>query len=81
MKAKNPIPLLKEIERFCQKNGIAAYRVAKEGAGNGDLINRLRKGGRVWPETEDKIRAWMQQNTVSSGPLPTAAAPRHGGHA
>lgn len=31
----------------------------KAACGNSELVARLRNGGRVWPETEAKIRAFL----------------------
>jgi len=34
----------------------------KLAVGNSELVKRLRGGGRVWPETEGKARAYMAEN-------------------
>ncbi|MEO1949273.1 hypothetical protein [Thioclava sp.] len=33
----------------------------KRAVGNSELVSRLRGGGRVWPETEEKARAFMKE--------------------
>lgn len=33
----------------------------KRAVGNSELVSRLRGGGRVWPETEEKARAFMKK--------------------
>jgi hypothetical protein len=55
-----PNPLLHEIEAFSLRTGVSLSRVAKEAARNGDFINRLRRGGRCWPETEQRVREFMR---------------------
>ncbi len=39
---------------------------SKVAAGNGEFLNRLRAGSRVWPETIDKVRAFMKQKRLDS---------------
>ncbi|MDG3089194.1 hypothetical protein P7F88_25360 [Vibrio hannami] len=31
----------------------------KRAVGNSEIVDRLRKGGRIWPETETKLRSFM----------------------
>lgn len=51
-------PLLAEIEQFRSETGLSKHRVGILLAKNGRLIDRLRSpSGRVWPETEEEIRA------------------------
>jgi len=52
--------LLQEIEAFMAETGIGAFRFGLRAVGNGRLVERLRSGGRVWPETEMEIRAFMR---------------------
>ena len=49
--------LLSELEGFMAETGLSAHRVGLLCASNGRLIERLRNGGRVWPETEQDVRA------------------------
>lgn len=51
--------LLPEIERFLAETGMGEFRFGLLSARNGRLVERLRKGRRVWPETESQIRAYM----------------------
>ena len=44
--------LLEEIEAFLSETGTGTFRFGIKAAKNGRLIERLRAGGRVWPETE-----------------------------
>ena len=49
--------LLSELETLMVETGLSAHRVGILCASNGRLIDRLRDGGRVWPETEREVRA------------------------
>ena len=51
--------LLPEIEVFMSEHGLSPYRFGILAAKNGRLVERLRTGGRIWPETEMEIRAFM----------------------
>lgn len=51
--------LLDEIEAFMAETGIGAFRFGIKAIRNGRLVERLRSGGRVWPETEKEIRLYM----------------------
>lgn len=51
--------LLPEIEAFLAEHGLSAYRFGILAAKNGRLVERLRSGGRIWPETEAEIRGFM----------------------
>lgn len=53
--------LLTEIERFLAEAGISEHRFGILAAHNGRLVERLRGGGRVWPETEERVRAFMAE--------------------
>jgi hypothetical protein len=48
--------LLSELETLMAETGLSAHRVGMICANNGRIIDRLRDGGRVWPETEQGIR-------------------------
>lgn len=48
--------IIKEVRAFMAETGLSAHRVGIIAADNGRLIERLEKGGRVWPETSAKIR-------------------------
>lgn len=52
-------PLLEEIERFLSETGMGPSYFGKVSVGNSEVVNRLREGKRVWPETETKLRAFM----------------------
>lgn len=51
--------LLNEIDAFKQQTGLSDFRIGFLAAKNGRLVERLRNGGRVWPETEEQVRAFI----------------------
>lgn len=51
--------LLSEIETFLAETGMSEYRFGYRAVKNGRLVNRLRDGRRVWPETVDAVRGFM----------------------
>lgn len=65
MTVKNPI-LLAEIDAFLSDSGMSESYFGKRAARNSELVDRLRKGGRVWPETEAKIRSFIIVREMSA---------------
>lgn len=63
----NETLLLADIERFLADTGMGHHRFGIRAASNGRLVARLRSGrqagrpGRVWPETEKRIREFMDR--------------------
>lgn len=51
--------LLAEIDAFLTEFGMSDFRFGLLACRNGRLVERLRQGRRVWPETEAQIRAFM----------------------
>jgi hypothetical protein len=51
--------LLSEIDKFLASEGIGEHRFGILAASNGRLVERLRSGGRIWPETEQQVRDFM----------------------
>lgn len=51
---------LDEIETFLSETGTGVFRFGIKATRNGRLVERLRAGGRVWPETENEVRAFMR---------------------
>lgn len=49
-------PIIKEVEKFLSETGLSEHRVGFLLARNGKLVERLRAGRRIWPETEQMIR-------------------------
>lgn len=56
--------LLSEIETFMADTGLSAHRTGMLLARNGKLLERLRAGGRIWPETEAQIRDRLATETM-----------------
>lgn len=51
--------LIDDIDTFLTETGLSAYRFGYLAVKNGRLVERLRSGRRVWPETEAEVRAFM----------------------
>lgn len=51
--------LLAEIEAFLGRTGMGESYFGKVAASNSELVKRVRGGGRVWPETIDRLRSFM----------------------
>jgi hypothetical protein len=59
------VQLIVEIDAFLAESRIGEHRFGYLAAKNGRLVERLRSGGRVWPETEERVRAFMEQRRNS----------------
>lgn len=55
------VQLIQEIDEFLAQSGLGEHRFGILAANNGRLVERLRSGGRVWPETEERIRQFMTE--------------------
>jgi hypothetical protein len=64
---KNTLPLLNDIEAFLAETGMGPSYFGKQAVGNSELVQRLRDGKRVWPETEAKARAFMMYARKAKG--------------
>lgn len=51
--------LLSDIEDFLSSAEMGESYFGKVSCGNSELVRRLRGGGRVWPETEQRVRDFM----------------------
>jgi hypothetical protein len=74
--------LLAEIEAFLkrQKGRISEGTFGTQAVNDGKFVHRIRKGGRVWPETAQKVRDFMAGYTGPKKPgRPKAAAKRRNG--
>jgi len=49
-----------DIDAFLAETKMGEYRFGYLAAKNGRLVERLRAGRRVWPDTEINVRAFMQ---------------------
>lgn len=52
-------PLLAEIDAFLAETGMGPSYFGRAAVGNSELVARLKDGRRVWPETEEKARAFI----------------------
>jgi hypothetical protein len=54
-------PLLHEIDAFLtEEPRMTEYRFGFSAVKNGRLLERLRDGKRIWPETEMEVRAFIR---------------------
>lgn len=51
--------LLSDIEAFLTAHGMSATAFGDKALGDRHFVRQLRKGRRVWPETEAKARRFM----------------------
>lgn len=51
--------LLADIEQFLTANGMAPTTLGDNALGDRHFVRQLRKGRRVWPETENRVRHFM----------------------
>lgn len=58
--------LLSDVTEFLSETGMGASYFGKMASGNSELVKRLNMGRRVWPETEQKVRAFMRQHRAKS---------------
>lgn len=65
--------LIHEIEAFLSQTGMGPTYFGKKAVGNSEVLDRLKSGGRVWPDTEDKLRAFIADNSPSSAPSSEAS--------
>jgi hypothetical protein len=54
--------LITEIEGFLADAGMSPFRFGLLAVRNGRLVERLRCGRRVWPETESKVRGFIAEH-------------------
>ena len=57
--------LLSEIEQFLTVTKLSDSYLGKRSVNNSELVQRLRRGGRIWPETEMKVRVFMTNRLAS----------------
>lgn len=59
--------LLDDIEAFLEHHeDLSATALGDRALGDRHFVRQLRMGRRVWPETEDKIRAFMADHEASN---------------
>lgn len=64
--------LLAAIDRFIEAAEISEITFGRKALGDPHFVKQLRHGRRLWPETEAKVRAFMQPDPEVSA---TADAP------
>lgn len=71
--------LLTEIKAFLSKTGMGPTYFGLRAANNPHLVSRLEDRRRVWPETEDKVRAFMARANESADRAPRPPSQEGGG--
>jgi len=59
--------LIAEVDAFLARKDVqmTASTFGRLAANDGKLVDRLKSGGRVWPETAEKIRSFMRNHGKS----------------
>ena len=66
-------PIIEEVEAFLAETGLSEHRVGFLLARNGKLVERLRAGRRIWPETEQMIREGIEEERARRSAASDAA--------
>lgn len=61
LKAETQV-FLTEVEAFLATSEMSESYFGKVASGNSELVKRVREGKRIWPETIDKVRAFMRNS-------------------
>lgn len=56
--------LLSEIEQFQAETGLGDHRLGFLAVKNGRLVERLRSGGRIWPDTAEKVLSFIAAERI-----------------
>ena len=56
-------PLLEAVERFVAASGLSEITVGRKALNDPHFVRQLRAGRRCWPETEQKVRAFMRESS------------------
>ena len=59
--------ILPEIESFLSETGMGESYFGKKAVGNSELVDRLRNGRRIWPDTEERVRDFIQSQRQRDG--------------
>lgn len=70
--------LLSDIDAFLTETGMGPSYFSKSASGNSELVKRLRSGGRLWPETEKKVRDFMRSHERKANRIPKRSEEREG---
>lgn len=58
--------LLTAIETFCAETGMAETTFGRKAANDGKFVARIRNGGRMWPETVERVEAYIKEQRAVS---------------
>lgn len=71
--------LLEDIEAFLEAHEVSATSLGQQALGDRHFVRQLRMGRRVWPETEAKVRRFMEgfvgDHAVVNSLVSVAASP------
>ena len=74
--------LLRDITDYCRRAGMAESTFGRLAVNDGKLVSRLRLGGRLTTETEDKVRGFITRPrtavTTNGAEIPAPLAPQIG---
>lgn len=65
--------LLDDIEAFLETQELSATALGHQALGDRHFVRQLRMGRRVWPETEAKVRQFMEGFVAVHGAADSAA--------
>ncbi len=57
--------VLSEIDTFLTQHRMADSTFGRLAVNDGKFLRRIRAGGRMWPETVARVRAFMQQHEAA----------------
>lgn len=75
---QNHTPLLEVVEDFLSDSKLGESYFGKVSVGNSELVKRLRNGGRVLVETDQKVRSFIVNYSPKTD-APSSAAATPGG--
>ena len=59
--------LLTQIDAFLAETGLSEYRFGFLAAKNGRLVERLKAGRRIWPDTEAQVLGFIRSERARRG--------------
>lgn len=65
--------LLAAIDRYIEAAEISEITFGRKALGDPHFVKQLRNGRRLWPETEAKVRAFMEREQEVPQPAPASA--------
>ena len=55
--------LIEQIMAFCERTDMPHSSFGFYAVGDGKFVARIKRGGRCWPETEQKVRDYIAKNS------------------